>query len=128
MGILPQQTNNIPAIDHCGLRRYCPTETKGGLFTMKRSMVHILSLLIASTAGAQAQALLDNIRTPEKAVATVNQTLEGTWLSELRPAGLPAAAPSIPNLVTFHPNGTVVASQSDGTQSLAHGVWVRVGD
>jgi hypothetical protein len=95
---------------------------------MQRSTFHVLALFIAGTAGLRAQSLLDTIVSPDKAVATVNQTLEGTWLSELRPAGLPAAAPSIPNLVTFHADGTVVSSQSDGTQSLAHGVWIRVGD
>jgi len=95
---------------------------------MQRFTCHIFTLLLASTVPAQAQGLLGMIRTPEKAVATVNQSLEGTWLSELRPAGLPATQPSIPNLVTFSPDGTVVASSSDGTQSSAHGVWVRVGD
>lgn len=95
---------------------------------MQRFNSYFFALVLVSTAQSQAQGLLDMIRTPEKAVATVNQSLEGTWLSELRPAGLPAALPSIPNLVTFSPDGTVVASASDGTQSSSHGVWVRVGD
>jgi hypothetical protein len=96
---------------------------------MKRSTLLVLAVLIASTARVQAQSLLQaSIVTPEKAVAVVNQTLDGTWLSELRPPGLPSAAPSIPQIVTFNPNGTVFASSADGTTSLAHGLWVRVGD
>jgi hypothetical protein len=95
---------------------------------MQRFTFLIFAVLIASTVLVQAQGLLQTITTPEKAVATVNQTLEGTWLSELRPAGLPATAPAIPTLTTFSPDGTVIASGSDGTASPSHGVWVRVGD
>ena len=86
-----------------------------------------LSALVGSTVQAEAQGLLQTIITPEKAVSVVNESLEGTWLSEVRPAGLPATAPPILNLVTFHPNGTMMASSSDGTQGTVHGVWVRVG-
>ena len=95
---------------------------------MQKSTLAILVLLITATSQLRAQSLLESIRTPEKAVANIHQTLEGTWLSELRPPGLPAAAPAIPNLVTFHPDGTVTASAGDGNQSVAHGIWVRVGD
>ena len=95
---------------------------------MQKVTLMLVATLATGAAHLQAQSLLDSIRTPEKAVATVNQTLEGTWLSELRPAGLPATAPALPNLTTFHPNGTSIASASDGNQSAAHGVWVRVGD
>jgi hypothetical protein len=96
---------------------------------MKLSSLFVFAALIGSTAQVQAQSLLQqSIVTPDKAVAVVNQTLEGTWLSELRPPGLPAAAPAIPQIVTFFSNGTVVASSADGTTSAAHGVWVRVGD
>ena len=84
--------------------------------------------LIGSAAQIQAQTLLQSIVTPDKAVAVVNQTMEGTWLSEVRPGSLPAAAPPVLQLVTFNANGTLVASSSDGTQSVSHGVWVRVGD
>lgn len=95
---------------------------------MKRSTLLAFAALIGGTAHVQAQGLLQAIITPEKAVAVVNQTMEGTWLSEVRPAGLPASVPPILNLATFNSNGTLVASASDGTQSVAHGVWVRVGD
>lgn len=84
--------------------------------------------LLAGAAQLQAQSLLQAIITPDKAVATVNQTLEGTWMAELRPPGLPPAAPAIPNISTFGADGTLIASGSDGTQSTAHGVWIRVGD
>jgi hypothetical protein len=95
---------------------------------MKQFTLLVFGALIGSGAHIRAQALLQSITTPEKAVAVVNQTMEGTWLSEVRPAGLPASAPPILNFVTFNSNGTLVASSSDGTQSVAHGVWVRVGD
>ena len=95
---------------------------------MKRSALLVFAALIGSAAHAQAQGLLQSIITPEKAVPVINQTPEGTWLGELRPGGLPAGAPPTLNLSTVYPNGTLVASASDGTQSPAHGVWVRVGD
>lgn len=95
---------------------------------MHRFTFLIFAAVITSTAQVQAQGLLDTIRTPEKAVATVNQTLEGTWLLELRRPGQPATQPPVPNLGTFHPDGTVVASTADGGQATGHGVWVRVGD
>ena len=95
---------------------------------MKRFTLLVFGALIGSGAHIRAQGLLQSITTPEKAVAVVNQTMEGTWLAEVRPAGLPAGAPPILNLATFNSNGTMVASASDGTQSVAHGVWVRVGD
>ena len=95
---------------------------------MKQFTLLLFGALIGSGAHIQAQGLVQSITTPEKAVAVVNQTMEGTWLSEVRPAGLPASAPPILNFVTFNSNGTLVASSSDGTQSVAHGVWVRVGD
>src|SRR6266536_307934 len=70
---------------------YCALRPKGGL-NMKRSIVLAFAALIGSTALVQAQGLLQAIVTPEKAVGVVNQAMEGTWLSEIRPAGLPAAA------------------------------------
>ena len=91
-----------------------------------------LFLLISATlltgAVLQAQSILNTIRTPDKAVPTVNQTLEGTWMMEIHVPGVPAAQPPVQNLVTFHPDGTVVASAADGAQGTAHGAWVRVGD
>lgn len=89
---------------------------------------HVIFTTIVTMAGVQSQTILDNIRTPDKAVATVNQVLEGTWLQELRRPGQPANQPAVLNLATFHPDGTTIASAADGTQSTAHGVWVRVGD
>ena len=95
---------------------------------MKQFSLLVFGALIGSGAHLQAQGLLQAITTPEKAVAVVNQSMEGTWLAEVRPAGLPPSAPPILNLATFNSNGTSVASGSDGTQSVAHGVWVRVGN
>jgi len=92
---------------------------------MNRFALLAFAALIGSAAHAQ---ILQSIITPEKAVGVVNQSLEGTWLSEVRPAGLSAGAPPLLNFVTFHPNGTLVLSASDGNQGVGHGVWARVGD
>jgi hypothetical protein len=94
---------------------------------MKRSILFISAALFAD-ATLPAQSILGSIRTPDKAVPTVNQTLSGTWLLELRRPGAPANQPPTLNLITFQPDGTAVASNADGTQSTNHGVWVRVGD
>src|SRR3954467_15892475 len=94
---------------------------------MKRSILLISAALYAGAA-LPAQSILDSIRAPEKAVPTVTQTLEGTWLLELRRPGAPATQPPTLNLITFQPDGTAVASNADGSQSTNHGVWVRVGD
>lgn len=94
---------------------------------MQQSMLLVFGVLFTGTV-LQAQSLLQSIITPDKAVPTVNQTLEGTWMAELRPPGLPSAAPAIPNISTFGVDGTLIASGSDGTQSTAHGIWIRVGD
>jgi hypothetical protein len=94
---------------------------------MTRSI--LLSLAAVFTgATLPAQSILDSIRTPDKAVATVNQTLAGTWLMELHRPGAPATQLPTLNLITFQPDGTAVASTADGTQATNHGVWVRVGD
>lgn len=95
---------------------------------MTRSILLISAALLTTSTVLQAQSILDTIRTPDKAVATVNQSLEGTWIMELRFPGLPSNQPPGQNLVTFHPDGTAVASAAEGTQGTAHGVWVRVGD
>ena len=95
---------------------------------MQRSTFLALVVLSAGAGQVQAQSLLGTIITPDKAVATINQTLEGTWLLELRPAGLPASQPPILNLDTFTPNGAIIAAGSNGAASAAHGIWVRVGD
>jgi len=94
---------------------------------MKRSILLIFAA-ICSCVTLPAQSILNSIITPEKAVATVNQTLAGTWLMELRRPGAPATQPPTLNLITFQPDGTAVATNADGTQASNHGVWVRVGD
>ena len=95
---------------------------------MQRFTILVSAALVASSALAQAQGILDTIRTPEKAVPVVNQSLTGTWLLELRRPGAPATQPPVLNLVTSFPDGTAIASPADGTQATNHGVWVRVGD
>ena len=95
---------------------------------MQQVSLPILMAVVASLMPVQAQSILDTIRTPDKAVPTVNEVLEGTWLQELRRPGQPATAPPVLNLGTYHADGTVAASAADGTQSTAHGVWIRVGD
>src|SRR5687767_9180844 len=95
---------------------------------MRRFTFPIFAVFVVSTAHVHAQGLLDSIRTTEKAVPVIQQTLSGTWLLELRRPGQAATQPPIPNLVTFMPDGTVVASAADGAQTSAHGLWLRVGD
>jgi hypothetical protein len=94
---------------------------------MKRSILLVLAAFCTGAA-LPAQSILDSIQTPDKAIATVHQTLAGTWLMELRRPGAPATQPPTLNLITFHPDGTAVASNADGTQATNHGVWIRVGD
>jgi hypothetical protein len=95
---------------------------------MNRPALFVFAALIGSTVNVQAQGLLQSIVAPDKAVSVVNQTMEGTWLSEVRPAGSPADAPPILNFSSYHPDGNVVLSPSNGNQGEGHGVWVRVGD
>src|SRR5438105_4211811 len=95
---------------------------------MQRFNFLIFAALITGAAEGQAQGLLETIITPEKAVATVNQTLSGLWMSELRRPGPTGLLPPIPTLITFFSDGTTLASPSDGTQTATHGLWIRVGD
>jgi hypothetical protein len=106
---------------------------------MRQFSLPILMAVMASLLPVQAQissnpievssgSILDTIRTPDKAIPTVNEVLEGTWLQELRRPGQPTTMPPVLNLGTYHADGTVAASAADGTQSTAHGVWIRVGD
>ncbi len=74
------------------------------------------------------QSLQESIIAADKAVPTVHQTIQGTWLSELRRATPAGLQPPIPSLLTFLADGTSVASPADGTQSAVHGMWIRVGD
>ena len=94
---------------------------------MQRFAFAVVATLMAVTPAARAQGLLDTIRTPDKSVPVVNQTLSGTWLQELL---LPGQVPGTGtlNLVTFQPDGTTVSIGSDGNRSPAFGLWVRVGD
>ncbi len=92
-----------------------------------KNLISILATLTASMTLVNGQSPLNTLRTPDKAVPTVSQTLEGTWLAELRRAGQPASQPAVLNLITFHPDGTINATAADST-ATAHGVWVRVGD
>lgn len=95
---------------------------------MQRVALLISSILIAGTADMQAQGLGDAIRTPEKAVPVVNQTLAGTWLYELRRGGQPAAQAPVLLLIQFGADGAITAAAADGSQSSHHGIWLRVGD
>jgi hypothetical protein len=96
------------------------------VFRMQRSTL-IFAALIAGAVHVHAQGLLQTITTPEKAVPVVNQTLEGTWLLELRRPGTPAGQAPVSKLIIFHRDGTVVdAGSSLGSSAL--GLWIRVGD
>jgi hypothetical protein len=86
----------------------------------------MVALIIAV---AQAQdstlGLLNRITASDKALPTMHQTLTGTWMLELRIPGMPGP---LPNLVTFHAEGTAFAAPATGTQSPHQGLWIRVGD
>jgi hypothetical protein len=87
----------------------------------------IFTALIAGAVQVHAQGLLQTINTPEKVVPVVNQTLEGTWLLELRRPGTPAEQAPVSKLIIFHRDGAVVdAGSSLGSSAL--GLWMRVGD
>jgi len=93
---------------------------------MQRFSILIFAGLIAGAVHVQAQSPLQTITAPEKAVPVVTQTLEGTWLLDLRRAGQPAGQPPVSKLITFHTDGTVVDAGSNLGSAL--GLWVRVGD
>lgn len=95
---------------------------------MSRIALFISAVLIAGAAHMQAQGLGEVIRTPEKSVPVVNQTLAGTWLYELRRGGQPATQPPVLLLIQFNPDGAITAASADGTQSSNLGNWLRVGD
>ena len=123
---------------HREYARHCPFNLAGRMVvTDQRRSVKIMQrftlfclfcLFLASAPLTPAQGLLNTITVPEKAVAVVNQSLVGTWLLELRRPGAPATQPTVLNLITFQPDGTAVASTSDGALATNHGVWARVGD
>ena len=90
-------------------------------------LMNVISTVFAITVSytaIQAQNPLDTIRTPEKAVPTVNQSLEGTWLLELRTG----PTTTILHLDTYLPNGTAIGVNAHGAQTTGHGIWIRVGD
>jgi hypothetical protein len=87
-----------------------------------------LSILFGGHGAGHAQQVGEALRTPEKAVAVVNQTLSGTWLYELRRGGQPTGQPPVLLLIQFNPDGTINASAADGSQSAHVGMWLRVGD
>lgn len=95
---------------------------------MQRFNLLIFAALTVTATQVQAQGVLQSINTPDKAVPVVNQTLEGTWLQELKIPGTPVTQPPTLNLQTFAANGTTTATAADGQLNPAHGVWVRVGD
>lgn len=91
------------------------------------SRIAFVTLLLRSSV-ASPQSVGEALRTPEKAVPVVNQTLSGTWLFELRRGGQPADQPPVPLLIQFYPDGAVTAAAADASQSSHHGMWLRVGD
>src|SRR3982751_801963 len=93
---------------------------------MQRSTLLFVAALFASGARVQAQGLLQTINAEAKAVPVVNQTLEGTWLLELRRAGQPVGQSPVSKLILFHRDGTVVDAGSALGSAL--GLWIRVGD
>jgi hypothetical protein len=95
---------------------------------MKRIAFLIANILAVGAGTARAQGLGAVIRTPDKSVPVVNQTLEGTWLYELRRGGQPETQPPVLLLIQFKPDGTIAASAGEGSQSSHHGIWLRVGD
>ena len=95
---------------------------------MQKLLTIALATLVAGPALVSAQSVGEALRTPEKAVPVVNQTLSGTWLFELRRGGQPADQPPVLLLIQFNPDGTITATAADGSQSSHQGMWLRVGD
>ena len=95
---------------------------------MTRPTFLIFAALVAGATHIQAQALQETIISPEKAVAVVNQSLSGLWLSELRRPGPSGLQAPIPTIVSFFADGTSLGSPADGTQTPTHAIWIRVGD
>ena len=92
---------------------------------MKQLTVILSAALAAASAMAQQGAIGHAFLTPDRALAAVNQSPEGTWLLELRRGG---GQPPVLAFMTYNRDGTVVGSAAVATQSSHHGVWVRVGD
>lgn len=92
---------------------------------MQRSIYWLSAYLLTGAIQTQAQGLLERINVPEKVVQTLNQTLSGTWMLELRLPGAPSAVPAV---VTYLAEGTAIGPTSDGNLSNSQGVWIRVAD
>ena len=90
---------------------------------MKRFALPVFVFFVISSAHIHAQGLSQTITAADKAVPVVNQSLEGTWLLDLR---RPGGQPPVSKLIIFHRDGTVVDAGS--TLGSALGLWVRVGD
>ena len=96
---------------------------------MQRPTLLVFAALFTVIGHVHAQGGLPaTIMAPEKAVPTVNQTLSGTWLSQLKRPGPAGALPTIPAIVTFSADGGWISSPGDGAQTATQGVWIRVGD
>jgi hypothetical protein len=96
---------------------------------MHRSTLLVFAAMLMGAVYVQAQGgLQQTIITPDKAVPVVNQTLSGTWLSELRRPSATGMLPPIPAIVTFSADGGWISSPSDGSQTATQGLWIRVGD
>jgi len=97
---------------------------------MKRSALLVVATWMVVAGNVQAQdGLAQTIIASDKAVPVVNQTLSGTWLSQLRrPSPNGTTLPTIPAIVTFSADGGWISSPGDGTQTATHGQWIRVGD
>ena len=90
--------------------------------------IRLLTVILVALMALPAQTLQESIIAADKAVPVVHQTIEGTWLSELRRATPSGFQPPIPSFLTFLRDGSFLASPADGTQSAVHGMWIRVGD
>jgi hypothetical protein len=87
-----------------------------------------LLTVFAAALPAAAQSVGDTLRDPAKSVPAVNQTMEGTWMYELRRGGQAAGQPPVLLLIQFYEGGAITAAAGDGSQSSHHGIWLRVGD
>lgn len=91
---------------------------------MKLSSTFLSGVLLMVAPSMQAQGLGQTIQAPDKALPSVHQVLEGTWLLELRRGG--QGAP-VPLLIQFQRDGSISASAGDGSQGSHYGIWLRIG-
>lgn len=95
---------------------------------MKRIAFVISTMLIAGKVSMEAQSLGDQIRTPDKSVPVIHQTLTGAWIYEYRRGGQAATQPATLALLTFYADGSVLATTGGSRQNSDHGIWLRTGD